>query len=101
MSALLKVECFDLNGTPTGTVDIALPEYLDWAPLRIKAEWFRRRGSGDPRTKTALLMSQGERGLFDDMDLTPLDYKQLKENLRGAEENIRGRDDWHTVPRGQ
>lgn len=90
-SGSLVVHFFDEGGRSLGSNSIFLPEYLDRLDIEAKAVWFILRGMGDPKTKSVLLVSQGQQYLIPSLatPLRHLMYTELKENEHGLEEQVR------------
>jgi hypothetical protein len=87
-SCPITVKEYDADGQPVTSGDVHAPAWLDWMPIDVKVEWFKRLGRGDPRTKSVLLVSQGEQRLLTSVSLRPLDHREYKERLNELEDEI-------------
>ena len=65
-----------------------MPEYLDWMPIEVKAEWFRFIGQGPDDTHYIVFVSQGQEILLDGVALAQIDHKTFLQKEASAEEHI-------------
>lgn len=87
-SCLMVSKEYDAEGRPVTSGQFHAPEWLDWMPMDVKTEWFKRLGRGNPQTTSVLLMSQGEQRLLTGVSLRPLDHREYKEKASGIENEI-------------
>lgn len=84
----LVVREFNSEGELVTTSHKFYPVYLDWMDIKVKAHWYQFVGDGDPRTKYALLESQGQQLLIEVENLAMIDHKTYKEIENGAREEV-------------
>ncbi len=99
MTVLAKYQCFKADGGRSDGGSLQMPEYLDWMPIAVKAEWFRFVGQGPDNAHYVLLESQGEQLLVIGVTLAQINWKTFKEKEREAADHIEKFIEEHGISR--